>query len=95
MLRKLVGNSPMKTALSPQRKEAMHELMDGIPDLAGTMHILHQYAHCDKILKWLIENDLKGKNLVEFITKKFQGNVHTMVAYVVFKHNKGLNLTRI
>ncbi len=95
MQRNPIGNTPLKLPLTPERKELMHRVMDGQPDLAGIMHMLHHYKYCDEILSWLVEHNYTGKNLVDWVLNKFRKSVPDMVAYVVFKHNKKLSTNRM
>lgn len=61
----------------------MFAVMDGNFGLAGTMHVLHHYKHCDAFLTWLISNRYTGKNLEQFLVKRFRGSVPMLVEYIV------------
>ena len=74
--------------MTENRRQMFLRVMDGIPDLVGTMHILHGYVYCDNFLKWLYDNKITGKELAEFLTKNFQGSVPKMVDFICEKINR-------
>lgn len=84
MERKRVANANVMT---PARREFFFKVMDGHPDLVGTMHILHGYKYCDNILYWLWNNKIIGKDLIEFITKVHNKDVHKMANFIIDKIN--------
>jgi len=80
-------NDPKNPVLTDKRKALMHRVMDGVTDLSGVMFILHNYKFCDNILQWLISHGYTGKKLVELTVKQFNGNVPSLVNFVVTAAN--------
>ena len=82
-----IRNTPGRVKLDPRRKELMHRVMDGDPDLRGVMHILNGYKFCDNFLTWMIENRFTGKNLREIIISRFRGSVPDLVDFMTREMN--------
>jgi hypothetical protein len=83
MQAKPVVNSPLNLPLTDKRRDLMHRVMYGNPDLAGVMHILHHYKFCDTFLQWMIANNYTGKNLVLLLTRKHGSSVPKLVGEIV------------
>jgi len=70
-------------SLSVERRTLMHAVMDGQFELAGAMHCLAQYKHCDTFLRWLVFNRITGKNLKSLLKDDLKGNVRELVKFIV------------
>ena len=64
------SQQPKKT-LSKERRELMLMIIDDFPPCIAIMHQLDHYRHCDRFLKWLLWNKIKGKDLFEWIKTIF------------------------
>lgn len=86
-----MNSSETLPELSHMRRELMHAAMDGHFELAGAMHCLHQYKHCDTILRWLVFNRITGENLVDLLKNDLHANVRELVEFVVRESHGRLN----
>jgi hypothetical protein len=88
-----VLNSPeaQKIAISPERRELMHRVMDGRHDLMGVMSILHAYKYCDNFLKWLVINRYTGGHLVDLLVKKHRSSVPNLINWILVQMNSEID----
>lgn len=82
--------NPMKI-LTPRRRELMLKVMDGVLD-DKIQHILFYIErmprHKERILLWLIENRIVGKELVKFYVDEFDKNVLNLITEVARRIEK-------
>jgi hypothetical protein len=81
--------------MSPQRRELFQSVLDDNFDILPVLHQLSRYTDCDKILKWLIINNIRGKNLQEWLKVHFENSTMSLVKFIVKKHNKDREITPI
>jgi len=73
----------------PQKtKDLMLNIIDDDPVIVPIMHQLTRYKDCYKILKWLYQNNMRGKNLKDWIKVSFNDSVISMVQYIVMRNNQ-------
>lgn len=70
------------------RRELMHTVIDGLPDLIPIAHQLSHYTSCDCILKWLIRNKITGKTFQDWIKVDHDNSVLAMVKFIIKSYNK-------
>ena len=56
--------------------------------LAPIMHQISHYKYRDGILKWLINNNITGYNLVDWLKINHGNSVMGMVKFIIKHHNK-------
>ncbi len=64
------------------------QVIDGRPDLLPIMHRLEGYIQHESFLKWLKNNRITGKNLVEWLRIEHQGSLQNMVQFIIKNQNK-------
>lgn len=69
--------------MHPVRKELILKTINGDINLVETMHSLTRYRDCDRILKWLLRNNIKGSNLSDWIKINHSNSILNMVKFVV------------
>jgi len=51
--------------MTEQTREMMLRLADGASEVLPILHIMHNhYARCDEMLRWLIRNQISGRDMV-------------------------------
>lgn len=75
--------------MNPFEKNQMLKIIDGQPTLVKVMHDLTRYKDCHKFLRWLIINNITGKNLVSWLKENFGDSTLAMINFICKKqHNK-------
>ena len=78
----------MKFKMTENIRELMHDCIDGESRLVGIMHIMTNFVYVEKILKWLVIHNIRGKNLIDWIDKQHSGSVMGMVQFIIMKVNR-------
>lgn len=75
--------------LSSLRRKLMLEIIDGQQGVPPLMFHLHQhYKNCDRMLNWLVKNNLKGKKLLDWIKVEHKGSPLAACSYILGKVNR-------
>lgn len=68
--------------MSPERRELMHQVMDGDHTIAPILHGLTRYTSCDNILKWLVLANITGRNFVDWLNIVHNKSIMQMVKFI-------------
>lgn len=66
-----------------ERKDLMHLVMNEKFELLPIFHQLAHYRDCDRFLRWLLQNNITGSNLVDWIKTIHKNSVMSMVKFIV------------
>lgn len=69
--------------ITPIMRELMFQCMDGDQRLAPIMHNFYQFVRCTDILRWLVQNNLRGMTLFNWLKIEFQGSPLEMVKFIL------------
>tara|TARA_Y100001963_G_scaffold122832_1_gene172407 strand:- start:595 stop:906 length:312 start_codon:yes stop_codon:yes gene_type:complete len=76
---------------SPQMSNMQRELyLRLIDDHAAAMPVVYQinnYRYCFEISRWLYENSITGRILIDFLKVKFENSIMEMVKFIIMKIN--------
>lgn len=74
--------------MNNKTRDLIHKCLNENLKLLPLMHQLTSYRDIDRILNWLIMNNLTGKNLEEWIKGNFENSVMSMVKWIIMHQNK-------
>lgn len=74
--------------MSDRRRELIFRVMDEQPSLLPILHYFTKWRRCDEMLVWCLENNLTGKNLLEWTHKHWGNSLLSMVKFILMKLNK-------
>ena len=57
----------MKPTIPPHRRDMIFRIMDDRHDLIGLMFEIQKHKLCDHMFKWLLDNNITGKNLADWV----------------------------
>ena len=84
--------------MSPRRKELMHQVMEGLPNIAPVLFQIQMYRECDNVLKWLVNNRLTGHTFREwFLVEQDSSPLKMMGAIIndLEKRRKGISKRKL
>ncbi len=82
-----------KTLKSEEQRQLLLRVIDGIPQLAPLAWHLKEMRRCDDACRWLIQNNLTGRELYAFWTLQ-HGNSFLKVIAAITKGLEKLDKTR-
>ena len=81
--------------MSDMQRELYFRLMDGNNSVMPIIFQIHNYKYSWEISRWLYENQITGRILVDFLKVKFESSIMRMVKFVIMKINKDKELKPI
>ena len=74
--------------ISEMQRELYLRIIDDIPQVTPIIYQIHKYKYSWFISRWLYENGIKGKTLLDFLKVKFENSIMGMVQFIIMKINK-------
>ena len=74
--------------MSNKTKDLMLIVVNDNPVLIPVMHQLSHYVYRDVILKWLLNNNIIGRNLADWLKITHNNSILGMVKFILRIHNK-------
>ena len=74
-----------KFGITPSRRELMFNVMDGDNRVLPMLYQLNNFQRCDEIFRYLIRNNLTGRELIFWFNETFQGSFLNLVAHCLKK----------
>lgn len=78
--------------ISDQRRDLMFRVLDGEAGLLPLMFHFQKMRRCDRMLSWLVKNELTGRKLVGWIKHEQEGSFLKTLAFVQSKVNGDLGI---
>jgi hypothetical protein len=74
--------------MSAIQRELYLRIVDDNPSVVPIVYNIHNYKFSFEISRWLYENQITGKILLDFLKTKFENSILALVKFVVMKINK-------
>ncbi len=74
--------------ISNMQRELYLRIIDDNPSVTPIIYQIHKYKYSWFISRWLYENAITGKTLLDFLKVKFENSIMEMVRFVIMKINK-------
>lgn len=78
----------IRCKISPELREKIFRVMDGHHEALPIIHQLLSFVEHERILDWLCENKITGKNLTEMYLKSCKASILTMGEFIIATINK-------
>ena len=83
-----VSTSKGNREMSAMQRELYLRIVDDNPLVMPIVYNIHNYKFSFEISRWLYENQITGKILLDFLKTKFENSILALVKFVVMKINK-------
>ena len=84
---------PKQIEMSDVRRGLIFSVLDNTPSLLPIMHYMTNWKHCDRMLLWLKENKITGKNLESWIKIQWGGTkLQAMSKFLEMKALKNVEI---
>ena len=83
-----VSTSKGNREMSVIQRELYLKIVDDNPLVVPIVYNIHNYKFSFEISKWLYENKITGKILLDFLKTKFENSLLALVKFIVMKINK-------
>ena len=91
----IISEKKESCQISEMQRELYLRIVDDIPSVTPIIYQIHKYKYSWFIARWLYENGIKGKTLLDFLKVKFENSIMEMVRFVIMKINKDRDLKPI
>tara|TARA_B100000749_G_C18269903_1_gene399908 strand:- start:393 stop:710 length:318 start_codon:yes stop_codon:yes gene_type:complete len=91
----LVDVSKGSCEMSFLQRELYLRIVDGDPRVMPIVHQIHNYRYSVDISRWLYENQITGKILLDFLKVSFENSIMGMVKFIIMKINRAKEIKPI
>jgi len=83
----IISEKKESCQISNMQRELYLRIVDDIPSVTPIIYQIHKYKYSWFIARWLYENGIKGKTLLDFLKVKFENSIMEMVKFIIMKIN--------